>query len=173
MSQIRDNPMMALRLAAELYDPTTPVAPVNNSRYWFDDPDAIIAIHPDGSRIVTATADNTVRFWDPETEKELASIPMDAGVTNLTFTPDGTGLVIELDNGSARIFDTRSAEEQAADVQRRWAERVPTGEYLDTLMADPTALNDDGKPWAEDRIAQSLLAEGEALIGGGEGKPTE
>ena len=131
-----------LRIAAELYDPNTPAAPANNSRYWFDDPDTIITTHPDGSRIVTAAADSTVRFWDPETEKELAAIPVDAGVTNLTFTPDGTRLVIELDDGSARIFDTRSAEEQAADVQRRWAERVPAGEYLDTLMAGPTPTDE-------------------------------
>tara|TARA_R110002096_G_scaffold435816_1_gene663002 strand:+ start:13820 stop:17806 length:3987 start_codon:yes stop_codon:yes gene_type:complete len=102
----------------------------------------VIATHPTGTRIVTAAADNTVRFWDPETENELASIPMDAGVTNLTFTPDGTRLVIELDDGSARILDTRSAEDQAADVQRRWAERIPAGAYLDTLMAGPTPTDD-------------------------------
>jgi len=131
-----------LRISAELYDPSTPVAPVNESAYWFDDPQTIIATHPDGSRIVTAAGDNTVRFWDTETEKQLAAIPMDAGVTNLTITPDGTRLVIELDDGSARIFDTRSAEEQAADVQRRWAERVPAGAYLDTLMAGPTPTDE-------------------------------
>ncbi len=131
-----------LRISAELFDPNTPAAPENNSTYWFDDPQTIIATLPDGSRIVTAAADNTVRFWDPETEKELASIPMDAGVTNLTFTPDGTRLVIELDDGSARIFDTRSAKEQAADVQRRWAEREPAGQYLDELMAGPTPTAD-------------------------------
>ena len=36
------------------------------------------------------------------------------------------------------------------------------------IMADPNALDENGKPWSEDRAAQSLLAEAEALIGGGE-----
>ncbi len=34
-----------------------------------------------------------------------------------------------------------------------------------SIMADSLALNGAGQPWAEDRIAQSLLAEAEGLIG--------
>jgi len=34
------------------------------------------------------------------------------------------------------------------------------------IMADPDALTPDGKPWSEDPIARSLLAEAEALIEG-------
>ena len=104
---------------------------------------------PDGSRRIVGSPDQTVQFFtvpdgsDPnETPRKVATFAMPASIANLTFTPDGTRLVIELDDGSARIFDTRSAEEQAADVQRRWAERVPAGEYLNTLMAGPTPTDE-------------------------------
>ncbi len=66
-------------------------------------------------------------------ERELAVFTLDEAITNLHMTGDGTRLIIELADGSARVWDIRPAAERRADLQREWAERVPAGEYLDGL----------------------------------------
>lgn len=96
---------------------------------------------PDGSRIVTAD-DSTIRFWDPATKRELAAIRSDNQITDLAITPDGKRLLIKLNSGWTRAFDIRDADEQAEEVQQRWAERVPAGEYLDTLWTGSTPTED-------------------------------
>ncbi len=102
----------------------------------------ISALHPDQSRVAIIATDNTVRFSDLSTERELAVIPVELGVSNLSFTNDGTRLVIEFENGSARVLDTRTPEQQAADMQREWAERGPAGAYVDELMIGPAPTDE-------------------------------
>ena len=52
------------------------------------------AFSPDGSRIVTASNDNTVRIWDAATGKEIAVLRVhDADVFFAAFSPDGSRIV--------------------------------------------------------------------------------
>ncbi len=107
---------------------------------------------PVGTRIIKGSADGTVRFFEakdgkptlpataesPEgTLREVAVFRMTASVTNLQMTGDGTRLIISLADGSARVWDIREPEERRKDLQAEWAERVPAGEYLDTLWNAP------------------------------------
>jgi WD40 repeat protein len=53
------------------------------------------AFSPDGSRIVTASGDNTVRIWDAATAKEIAVLRGDENwiMTSAAFSPDGSRIV--------------------------------------------------------------------------------
>ena len=49
---------------------------------------------PDGSRVVTASADNTARLWDAKTGAGLAMLSgHDGAVYNAVFSPDHSRVV--------------------------------------------------------------------------------
>jgi hypothetical protein len=113
---------------------------------------------PDGTRRIVGGADKTIRLYEAKDGKptlpataeqpegvyrEVAVFRMPEAVTNLQMTADGTRLIIQLEGGSARVWDIRDPEERRKDLQAEWAERVPAGAYLDTQW-DNDAL------WATD-----------------------
>ena len=63
------------------------------------------AFSPDGSRIVTASADRTARVWDAQTGAALTSF---SGHTNqvvtASFSPDGSRVVTASVDRTARIW---------------------------------------------------------------------
>ena len=76
-----------------------------------------IAFHPDGSRLVTACGDNSIRFWDVDRCQEVAELRgHGAYVHSLAFSPDGSRLVTGSGDSTVRIWDTLSAEERAASA---------------------------------------------------------
>jgi serine/threonine protein kinase len=136
-------PLIGLRLAAMLA--SSPNGPIG-----------LTLISPDGTRRIVGGGvggDKTVRFYEAKDGKptlpatteslegvfrEVAVFRMPEAVTNLQMTGDGTRLIIHLADGSARVWDIRDPEERRKDLQAEWAERVPAGQYLDTLWASPT-----------------------------------
>ena len=82
------------------------------------------AFSPDGTRVVTASSDNTARVWDAATGKSLTSpLEHQAAVQRAAFSPDGTRVVTaSVDN--ARVWDVRLDEGTLADWIRV-AERSP------------------------------------------------
>jgi WD40 repeat protein len=69
---------------------------------------------PDGSRIVTASADKTTRVWDAVSGKAIAVLRgHEALVNSATFNPDGTRVLSASDDNTARIWDAASAKEVA------------------------------------------------------------
>jgi len=99
---------------------------------------------PDGTRIVTASDDNTARIWDAVSAKEIAVVRGHGGrVTSAAFSPDGTRIVTASDDNTARIWDAASAKEIA--VVRGHGGRVtsaafsPDGTRIVTASADKTA----------------------------------
>ena len=67
------------------------------------------AFSPDGSRIVTASRDNTARLWDAKTGAALATLSghTDA-VTSAAFSPDGSRVVTASEDKTARLWDAKT-----------------------------------------------------------------
>ena len=70
------------------------------------------AFSPDGGKVVTASADNTVRIWDAVSGKELKRLEGHTDEVNTaSFSPDGKKIVTASWDNTARIWDTESGEE--------------------------------------------------------------
>ncbi|MFI4893546.1 MAG: protein kinase [Phycisphaerales bacterium JB058] len=93
---------------------------------------------PDGTRRIEAQG-RTLRFYDQSTGREVSTYGFDETITNLVMTGDGSRLVIEQTKTAPRVWDTRTQEEQVNDIQARWRERVPAGEYLDKIWNSQTS----------------------------------
>jgi WD40 repeat protein len=62
----------------------------------------------DGSRIVTASADNTARIWDAASAKQIAVLRGHEGIVYYAvFSPDGSRIVTASADNTARIWDVR------------------------------------------------------------------
>ena len=62
------------------------------------------AFSPDGTRVVTASIDETARVWDAATGKPLGE-PMrhEGGVDSAAFSPDGTRVVTAVGRDGAGV----------------------------------------------------------------------
>ncbi|WP_193854138.1 AAA-like domain-containing protein [cf. Phormidesmis sp. LEGE 11477] len=66
---------------------------------------------PDGSRIVTASDDNTARVWDSQSGELIQALEgHQSSVTNASFSPDGSRIVTASDDNTARVWDSQSGE---------------------------------------------------------------
>src|SRR6516164_448487 len=74
-----------------------------------DSPVKSAAFSPDGSRIVTASRDNTARIWDAASANEIAVLRgHDNGVNSAAFSSDGSRIVTASDDKTTRIWDAAS-----------------------------------------------------------------
>ena len=64
----------------------------------------------DGTRILTATADGTIRIWDSASDKLLDSFPGFGPLNHAAFSPDGTLIVIANNDGNARVLNARTGK---------------------------------------------------------------
>jgi WD40 repeat protein len=73
-----------------------------------------VAFHPDGTRLVSAGADHTIRLWDTNTWEEVAELRgHQAYVHSVAFSPDGTRLVSASGDFTVRLWDTLPLKERA------------------------------------------------------------
>jgi len=64
-----------------------------------------VSFSPDGTHIVTASADKTARVWDSQTGRLLATMTGHSGRVNyVAFSPDGKRIVSVSDDGTARVW---------------------------------------------------------------------
>ena len=64
---------------------------------------------PDGSRIVTASQDNTAKVWDANTAAELLTLKGHTNwVYSASFSPDGLRIVTGSDDKTATVWDAKN-----------------------------------------------------------------
>ena len=73
------------------------------------------AFSPDGTRIVTASADNTARVWDASDGEggRRSSRGHEDFVNSVAFSPDGTHIVTGSSDKTVRVWSTAAAKEVA------------------------------------------------------------
>ena len=71
-----------------------------------------VRFSPDGTRIVTASVDETARIWDAGTGAELLVLRgHDGSIHSAAFSPDGTRVVTAAGDGTARVWDITNTTE--------------------------------------------------------------
>jgi WD40 repeat protein len=70
------------------------------------------AYSPDGSKIITASADHTARIWDARTGDQLTpALEHDDDVLMAEFSQDGTLVITASEDGTARIWEVATGHE--------------------------------------------------------------
>ena len=117
------------------------------------------AFSPDGSRIVTASADKTARLWDGKTGAPLATL---AGhedvVSSATFSPDGGRVTTTSNDRMALIWQLDPINLMAASERREFVCRerlVGAQSFTDLEMRDPILRGREDLRNACDRVRAS------------------
>ncbi|MCI0639578.1 MAG: protein kinase [Gemmataceae bacterium] len=102
-----------------------------------------LAVHPDGTRLVSCSIDETLREWDPATGQQLRSLSLQ-GFSRpvIAFNTDGTRLAVGSGNGVVKILDATSWQElQNFKAHSRSVNGLafsPDGAHLVTASDDRT-----------------------------------
>jgi eukaryotic-like serine/threonine-protein kinase len=89
---------------------------------------------PDGTRILTGSADGLVKVWNPDSgDESMPSLTHDTGVLAAAFSPDGTSILVGCDSvgestGTAYLWD----------LATRQARRLPHPSRVKSVAFDPT-----------------------------------
>ena len=71
-----------------------------------------VAFSPDGTRIVTGSADNTAKVWDAMTGTEMITLKgHTSSVDSVAFSPDGTQIVTGSMDKTAKVWDAKTGSE--------------------------------------------------------------
>ena len=77
---------------------------------------------PDGNMVALAVSREAVRLFRPGTEDELATLPTGRLLSHLSFSPDGTKLLMIYEPGFAQVWDLRLVREELAQMNLDWEE---------------------------------------------------
>jgi WD40 repeat protein len=67
-----------------------------------------VAYSPDGKRLASGSNDKTIKLWDVETQKAIATLRGHTGaVLCVAFGPKGERLVSAGDDATVRLWDAR------------------------------------------------------------------
>jgi WD40 repeat protein len=70
-----------------------------------------LAFSPDGSRLVTASADRRIRIWDSSNGVERLAMSQDGSVTDVVFSSNGKWIATTGDDRTARVWDATTGAE--------------------------------------------------------------
>src|SRR6202008_2689233 len=68
------------------------------------------AFSPDGTRILTASADHSAKLWDTASGKLISSFDHQDEVNDAAFSPDGARIVTASSDKTAKLWDTPSGK---------------------------------------------------------------
>ena len=100
------------------------------------------AFSRDGSRVATASRDDTARVWDVTSGAEIARLMHDAAVNAVAFSRDGSRVVTASSDGTARVWESSSGQEIARLIHDANVTAVAfsrDGRMIATASADNTA----------------------------------
>ena len=100
--------------------------------------EATAVFTPDGRRLITASGDRTLRFWDTKTWRQIVALPQNQAVTRLRLSSEGTRLVLDFPDDSINVIDTRGPEGQHNDLAARADATLAAKRYVDQLVAGDT-----------------------------------
>jgi WD40 repeat protein len=92
---------------------------------------------PDGTRIATASRDDTVRVWAADTGAELKVLKT-PNLVSIAFSPDGTRVLISSADRSTRIWDVATGRETVLQGQAANAKFSPDG---NRIVSEGSSLN--------------------------------
>ena len=118
---------------------------------------------PDGSSIVTASDDQTMRLWDARSGKQLHFIRHNGPVYSASFSSDGSRIVTASRDRRARVFDARTGRQltvlEGHEGEVRSASFSRDGSRIVTGSADRTA-----RVWDAQTGAQLVVLRGHGAL---------
>jgi WD40 repeat protein len=105
-----------------------------------------VGFNPDGTRLVSASSDGTVKVWDAASGQELRSLKAHtSGVNSVAFSPDGRLLACGDDSGLVKLWDARpltpgaqAKREALGLVEFLFRQPLPKADVVERVRVNPT-----------------------------------
>jgi WD40 repeat protein len=136
------NPVASERFFQELIAHREKALPLPISSFAHQDTVENVAFSPDGTRILTASADHSAKLWDAASGKLMASFDHQGGVWHAMFSPDGARILTASADKTAKLWEVASGKLLASFDHQDWiwhAAFSPDGARILTASVDKTA----------------------------------
>ncbi len=113
-----------------------------------------VTVIPDGSRVISASSDKTLKVWDMETGEELQSLQGHTDlVRGVVVMPNGRRAISASSDKTLKVWDLETGEElQTLQGHNDWVYAVavtPDGSHAISASADKTLKVWDMETWEE------------------------